>query len=178
MALLNAIQGHLGQSQIGQISQQLGIDPAMAQTAIAAAVPMIMAGLAQHATQPDGAAAIQQAAETHHDVVDNVGSILQAGPPADTTGLLGRILGHHHDTVQQGVQQASGLDSEKTRKLLMMLAPVVLSVLARKQFGNQQQTTPTQISDTLQQEAQTAQQQAQRDQPHLGGLLGQIFGSR
>ena len=146
MALLDTIQGHLGQSQIGQISQQLGIDPAMAQTAIAAAVPMIMAGMANHATQPDGEVAIRQAAENHHDVVDNVGSILQAGPPADTTGLLGRILGQHHDTVQQGVQQASGLDSEKTRKLLMMLAPVVLSVsilpvtgsLHRSRFANHQ----------------------------------------
>jgi hypothetical protein len=178
MALLDAIQGHLGQSQIGQISQQLGIDPAMAQTAIAAAVPMIMAGMAKHASNPEGATAIQQAAETHQDVTDNVGAVLQAGPPADTTGLLGRILGHHNDTVQQGVQQASGLDSEKARKLLMMLSPIVLSVLARKQFGNQQQTSPTQISDTLQQEAQTAQQQVQRNQPHLGGLLGQIFGAR
>lgn len=178
MALLDAIQGQLGQSQVGQISQQLGINPSMAQTAIAAAVPMIMAGMARHATQPDGAAAIQQAAENHHDVVDNVDTVLQAGPPADTTGLLGRILGHHNDTVQQGVQQASGLDSEKTRKLLMMLSPIVLSVLARKHFANQQQTNPTQISDALQQEAQNAQQQAQRNQPHLGGLLGQIFGSR
>lgn len=178
MALFDAVQGHLGQSQVGQISQQLGIDPSMAQTAIAAAIPMIMAGMAKHATQPDGAAAIRQAAENHSDVVDNVGPILQAGPPADTTGLLGRILGHHNDTVQQGVQQASGLDSEKTRKLLMMLSPIVLSVLARKHFANQPQTNPTQISDALQQEAQTAQQQAQRDQPHLGGLLGQIFGGR
>ena len=176
MALLDAIQGHLGQSQVGQISQQLGIDPATAQTAITAAVPMIMAGLAKHASHPDGATAIQQAAESHHDVVDNVGSMLQAGPPADNTGLLGRIFGHHSDTVQQGVQQASGLDSEKAGKLIMMMAPIVLSMLARKQFGNQQQPNPTQISDTLQQEAQTAQQQVQRNEPNLGGLLGQIFG--
>jgi hypothetical protein len=176
MALLDAVQGHLGQSQIDQISQQLGINPSMAQTAIAAAVPMIMAGMAKHATQPDGAAAIRQAAENHHGVVDNLGTVLQAGPPADTSGLLGRILGHHNDTVQQGVQQASGLDSEKTRKLLMMLSPIVLSVLARKHFANQPQTNPTQISDALQQEAQTARQETQRNQPHLGGLLGQIFG--
>jgi len=176
MALLDAIQGHLGQSQIGQISQQLGIDPATAQTAIAAAVPMIMAGMAKHASHPEGATAIQQAAETHQDVVDNVGTMIQAGPPADNTGLLGRIFGHHNETVQQGVQQASGLDSEKARKLLMMMAPIVLSVLARKQFGNQQQANPTQISDTLQQEAQHAEQQTQRTAPNIGGILGQIFG--
>jgi len=178
MALLDAIQGHLGQPEINQISQQLGVNPALAQTAIAAAVPMIVAGMAKHATQPDGATAIQQAAQTHQDVADNVGTVLQAGPPADSTGLLDRILGRHNAAVQDGVQQASGLDSEKSRKLLMMLSPIVLAVLARKHFGSDQQADPTKISDTLQQETQNAQQQIQRQAPNIGGILGQIFGAR
>jgi hypothetical protein len=52
MGLLDAIQGHLGQSEINQISQQLGVNPGLAQTAIAAAVPMIVAGMAKHARNP------------------------------------------------------------------------------------------------------------------------------
>ena len=126
MALLDTIQGHLGQSEINQISQQLGVNPGLAQTAIAAAVPMIVAGMAKHASQPDGATAIQGAAQDHQDVVDNVGAVLQAGPPADNTGLLGRILGRHTDAVQDGVQRASGLDTEKAGKLVMMLSPAMI----------------------------------------------------
>src|SRR6266536_2630947 len=126
MALLDAIQGHLGESEIDQISQELGVNPALARTAIAAAVPMIVAGMAKHASQPDGAAAIHQAAESHQDVVDNVGAVLEAGPPADSSSLLDRILGRHNAVVQDGVQKASGLDSEKAGKLLMMLSPIVL----------------------------------------------------
>jgi hypothetical protein len=177
MSLLDTIQGHLGQSEVNQISQQLGVNPALAQSAIAAALPMIVAGMAKHASQPAGATAIQEAAQTHQDVTDNVGSVLQAGPPADNSGLLGRIFGRHNDSVQSGVQTASGLDSEKAGKLLLMLSPIVLSVLARKHFGGEQQTNPAQVSDTLQQEAQTAQQQVQRQAPNIGGILGQIFGS-
>lgn len=177
MGLLDSVQGQLGQSEITQISERLGINPALAQTAVAAAVPMIVAGMARHASAPDGAAAIQQAAQSHQDVVDNVGSVLQAGPPADHGGLLGRIFGQHNDAVHNGLQQASGLDSEKAGKLLMMLSPIVLGVLARKHFGNEQQAAPTQVSDTLQQEAANAEQQVQRQTPQVGGILGQIFGS-
>src|SRR4051812_10969767 len=140
MALLDMAQQYLGQNEVAQISQQLGIDPAMAQTAISAALPMIVGGLARHASSPQGADAIQQTASTHADVTNDVGSVLQAGPPADVGaggGLLGRIFGQHRDTVQQGVQQASGLDPEKAKKLLMMLSPIVLGVLARHQFGGQ-----------------------------------------
>jgi hypothetical protein len=180
MALLDAIQGRLGQSGVDQISRQLGVNSGLAQTAIAAALPMIVAGMAKHASQPDGATAIQQAAEAHQDVPDNVGEVLQAGPPADTStggGLLGRIMGQHHSAVQDGIQRATGLDGDKTRKLLMMLSPIVLGMLARQHFGGQQQADPAQINNTLQQEAQSAQQQVQRQSPHIGGILGQIFGS-
>ncbi|HET7614155.1 MAG TPA: DUF937 domain-containing protein [Gemmatimonadaceae bacterium] len=125
MGLLDAVQGQLDQSAVTQISQKLGINPALAQTAVAAAVPMIVAGMAKHAATPGGAQTIENAAESHRDVADNVGSVLQAGPPEDNTGLLGKILGQHHDTVKDGVQKATGLDTQKAGKLLMMLSPIV-----------------------------------------------------
>jgi hypothetical protein len=178
MALMDMVQQHLGQSEISQISQQLGVSPGIAQTAIAAAIPMIVGGMASHASQPDGASSVQQAITAHDGVTDDVGAVLQSGPPADvggSGGLLGRILGNHHDAVQQGVQQASGLDSEKAKKLLMMLSPIVLGVLARRQFGGQsvQQASPGQLGSVLNQEAQAAAAQS----PHVGGLLGKILGA-
>ncbi len=178
MGLLDNAQQYLGQNEVGQISQQLGIDPKIARTAIAVALPAIVAGLARRASSPDGADAIKQAASAHQGVTDDVGSVLQAGPPADVGtggGLLGRVFGQHQDTVQQGVQQASGLESDKARKLLMMLSPVILGVLARKQFGNQNvgQVDSGQLAGALQQEAQSAQRQS----PQVGGLLGKILGA-
>jgi hypothetical protein len=178
MALIDMIQQHLGQSEIQQISNQLGVDPGVAQKAVSAALPMILGGLAGHAQQPEGAAAIKQAAAAHVNAPANVSSLLQAGAPADVGGgfggLLGQVLGQHTDTVQQGVQQASGLDSAKARKLLMMLAPIVLGVLARKEFGGQnaQRASAGQVAGALRQEAQAAQQQA----PPMGGLLGKVLG--
>ena len=178
MALADMVQQHLGSDEINQISQQLGINPAIAQTAIAAAIPMIVGGMARHASQPQGATSIQDAIAAHDGVTDNVPDILQAGPPADVAGgggLLGRIFGGHREPVQQGVQQATGLDADKAKKLLMMLSPIILGVLARRQFGGQnvQQADPGQLGSVLHQEAQTAAQQA----PHVGGLLGKILGA-
>ena len=178
MALMDIVQQHLGQSEVDQISQQLGISPSVVQTAIATAVPMMTGAMANHASQPVGANNIKQALASHADVTNNVSQLLQAGPPADvgaSGGLLDRVLGNHRDTVQQTVQQSTGLDNEKTRKLLMMLAPVVLGILARRQFGGQsaQQVDSGQLGRVLQQEAQSAATQA----PHVGGLLGKILGA-
>lgn len=184
MSLLDMVQQHLGPSEVDQISQQLGVDPATAQRAVGAAVPMIVGGMAAHADQPDGEAAIAQAAQSHAGVLGNLSGMLGAGGAADGGGLLGRVLGQHQTTVQQGVQQASGLDQEKTKKLLLMLSPIVLSALAHRQFGQQQQQTGAPAANggglggILRQATQAASQQGQGGQAGLGGLLGQILGGR
>ena len=172
-SLLDMVQQHLGANEVNQISEQLGVDPAQAQSAISAALPMIVGGMASHASQPGGADAITQSLTSHGGLLGNLGGLLGAGGPADGGGLLGKVLGQHQAPVQQGVSQASGLDSEKTRKLLLMLAPIVMGVLARRQANAQ--SNPAQVSEELKREGQAAQQQAQTQAPHLGGLLGQIF---
>jgi hypothetical protein len=174
VALIDSVQQQLGPNEIGQISQQLGISPGVAQSAVSAALPMILAGMARHAQQPDGATTLDQAINAHSDVPNDLSRVIAAGPPADASagsgGLLGRILGSHRDTVTGGVQQASGLDAEKTKRLLLMLSPILLGVLARRQFGGAA-PSPGALSGTLQQEAQSAAQNS----PHVGGLLGKLL---
>ena len=175
MALIDSVQQQLGPNEINQIGQQLGVSPGIAQTAVTAALPMILAGMARHAQQPDGATTVDQAIDAHTDT--DTSSVIANGPAADAStgsgGLLGRILGMHRDTVTDGVQQASGLDADKTKRLLLMLSPILLGVLARRQFGgaNAGTKSPGALSGTLQQEAQTAAQSA----PHVGGLLGKLL---
>ena len=177
-SLLDMVQQHLGQNEIDQISQQVGADPATTQNAISAALPMIVGGMANHAAQPGGADAIHNSLDSHGGILGNLGGLLGGAGLGDGGGLLGKILGGHQQPVQQGVSQASGLDPDQSRKLIMILAPIVMGVLARKHAQAQQQGNPQPVGAVLQNEAQHAQQQAQRQAPHLGGLLGQIFGGR
>jgi hypothetical protein len=173
-SLLEMVQQHLGPTEVNQISQQLGVAPAQAQSAISAALPMVIGGMASNASQPGGPDAIHQSLTSHGGILGNLGGLLGGGGVADGGGLLGNILGQHQAPVQQGVSQASGLDSDKTRKLLLMLAPIVMGVLARKHAAGQ--ASPAQVADDLKRESETAQQQAKTHAPQLGGLLGQIFG--
>ena len=175
-SLLDMVQQHLGQNEIQQISQQVGADPATTQNAISAALPMILGGMASTASQPGGADAIHNSLASHGGLLGNLGGLLGGGGLADGGGLLGNILGQHQQPVQQGVSQASGLDPDQAKKLIMILAPIVMAVLARKHAEAQQQGTAQPVGAVLQTEAQQAAQQAQQQRPQLGGLLGQIFG--
>lgn len=88
--------------------------------------------------------------------------------------ILGHVLGGRRGQVEQGVAQQSGLDQQQIGKLLMILAPIVMGVLARRK--QQQGLTPTQLGTELQQNQQQITQQASRGGGMLDGLLGQVFG--
>ena len=171
MSLIDSVREQLGPTEMQQISQQLGIDPATAEQAVQTALPSMLAGMAGTAQQPQGSTAIQSALGSG-GMLGGLGSILAGGAPGgDLGGMLGQILGRHSDDVHQDVQQKSGLDPAKTKRLLMMLAPIVLAALA-KRHSQAQQTTPSaqpNLGDVLKNEAQKA------GGSHAGGILGKIL---
>lgn len=143
-----SLQDLLGQQQgseaIDQISQNVGADQSQVQSAIQAALPMLMGGLANNASTPDGAQSLNNALEQDHDgsILNNLGglgSLIFGGqqaqaPPrqADAGGILGHIFGNQQGQVAQQVSNQSGLDMGQTAQILMMLAPIVMGYLGRQ----------------------------------------------
>ncbi|HJQ20728.1 MAG TPA: DUF937 domain-containing protein [Gemmatimonadaceae bacterium] len=165
------IAGQLDPNQITEISRQIGADPTQTRNAIEAAAPLLLTGAATTAQQPGGSAQIQQAVDSHAGIVGNLGQLIGAGGPADGGGLLGRILGQSTGDVHTGVQQASGLNSDQTKRLLAILAPIVLGMIAKRRSAGQHPP----IDTHLQEEAQRAREQAQHRSPQIGGILGKIL---
>ncbi|MBA3404025.1 MAG: DUF937 domain-containing protein [Gemmatimonadaceae bacterium] len=131
--IYESVMQQLSGQNMTQLSQQIGADEATTQTAVQAALPTLLGGLARNSAQPEGAAALGDALNDHRGgLLDNLGGLLgnaQSGPGA---AILGHIFGSKRSTVEQGVGQATGLDAQQIGKLLMVLAPIVMSVLAQK----------------------------------------------
>jgi hypothetical protein len=161
-----SLQDLLGQQQgneaIDQISGQVGAEPSLVNTAIQAALPAILGGLANNASTPQGAESLDNALANDHDgsILGNLGSlgslVLDQSTPtprqADAGGILGHILGGSQGQVAQDVSQKSGLGMGQVAQILMMLAPIVMGYLGQ----------------------QKRQQNVGAD--GLGGLLGGILG--
>ena len=134
MSLLDMLQQRLGGDAVDQISNKLGTDPATTQTAIAAALPMIVGALARNAQDPGKAGALANALGRHDgSVLDDVAGYLGRGDTGDGDGILGHVLGGKKETVQTGLGQAAGLDPAKAGTLLAMLAPLVMGALGKAQ---------------------------------------------
>ena len=100
-SLIGGLLGQLQGGHTNQIAQQLGIDPATAQNAIATALPLIVGTLGHHAQQPGGAGALLQTLQQglsgqSQGAPGNAGAsdpAQGAGASGGLGGLIGGVLG-------------------------------------------------------------------------------------
>ena len=140
--LLSQLQG----APLQQIADQLGTNPTQAQSAVSAALPMLLGALGRNAAQHQGAADLFGALQ--RDLVgraagggglgDLLGSVLGgmgggggAGGAADGASILGHIFGGNQQRAEAGLGQATGLGAN-AGQLLQILAPIVMAFLAQR----------------------------------------------
>ena len=164
-----SLEDLLGQQQgnqaVDQISQLLGSNQTVTNSAIQMALPMILSGLANQASTPQGAQKLNNAIEQDHGggLLDNLMGYLGGGmsEPQETSretdgiGILGHIFGQKQGAVAQQVSKNTGLDVGQVAKLLITLAPIVMSYLGKQK--QQQNLGADGLSSLLQNQQQQIQ---------------------
>lgn len=169
--LFSQLQG----APLQQISQKLGINPGLAGTAIAAALPLLIGTLGRNASQPQGAESLFGALQDHRgqDIDGVVGNVLGGG--GQGSQILGHMFGQRQELAAQGLGSATGLAPDKAHVLLRWLAPIAMAYVAKRLYDRRQGHSagaggPGSIvaADT-----QAAQNQASLPTPgELGDVLG------
>lgn len=138
---MSDIQELLGQIPVQQIASMLGTDTASAQAAVEAAVPTLLAGLQNNAQAPDGAAALESELARHRNGLADGGLDPSQVDTQDGEKIVGHVFGGQQDQVANrlaGTANLGGVGGDLVRKLLPILAPIVMSYLAKKVLGGGQ----------------------------------------
>jgi hypothetical protein len=134
---MSALDDILGALPADQISQQVGASPDEVRTAAAAVLPALLGGLQANADDPSGAGSILQALGQHDDDLLTGGADLSAIDEQDGTAIAGHIFGDQEDEVVNRLGGlpavgGTGMGGDLVKRLLPILAPMVLSWLANK----------------------------------------------
>jgi len=140
-SIVEALAGQLlSGDKLGALSGQLGTNQDQTRSAVSAALPMLLAGLAKNASKPEGAQALLGALDKDHDggMLDDLAGFLgKKETAADGEGILGHVFGERRSTVEKGVGAAAGgMDPAKVKMMMSMLAPVVMGYLGRQKRTN------------------------------------------
>ena len=137
-AITQMIAQQLGGSAASTIVQRFGISESTANTAIQMAVPLILAGLARNASQPQEAQNLHRAVASDHDgsIFDNLMGYLGNPQSANGAGILGHVFGGQKPAIESNLAQATGMDQSSAGGLLETLAPLVMGSLGKAQQQN------------------------------------------
>lgn len=117
-----------------QIAERLGEDPGQTRAAVQASLPALLGGLAGNAQSRDGAGSLLNALGKHQDgLVDNIA--LDRIDTQDGEKILGHVFGGNTDGVVNQLGGLGGGSGQLIRRLLPILAPIVLSWLAKQMTG-------------------------------------------
>ncbi|HRJ87196.1 MAG TPA: DUF937 domain-containing protein [Pyrinomonadaceae bacterium] len=145
LSLQDLLGQEQGESALNEISQTVGADNSLVNSAIQMALPAIIGGLAKNASDPQGAESLNAALSRDHDgsILNNLGGLgsmilgqLQTPEPTpkqlDAGGILGHILGTNQSPVVEQVSNNTGLNMGQVAQILMMIAPLVMGYLGQQ----------------------------------------------
>lgn len=132
---INSLNELLSPEVIQTMSRQLNINPSQASSAISLILPVLTEGLSRNAQSPQGAQSLQNALQNDHDgsILNQLPEFIQNFSSGPGLGILKHILGPQQAQIAGGVSQQTGISSQQTMQLMMMLAPMIMGFLGKKQ---------------------------------------------
>ncbi len=129
--LISMITSQLSGPVLAQLGQQIGTDSNTTQSAINAALPMMLSAIGNQANA-GGADVLQQAAQDNNSVIDDVMGFLGNAQGGNIGGaLLNQVMGGNGNAIANAVGQHTGLGSGAVMQLLALLVPIVMGVLGK-----------------------------------------------
>ena len=178
MNMMDMIMAAAGGQAPQQVGQQLGLNQAQSQSAIAALLPAISSALKQNTSSPQGLAGLLGALQKgqHEQYLDNPA---QLGAPAavnEGNAILGHLFGSKDVSraVAGRAAEQSGVGADILKKMLPMVAMMAMGSLG-KQTKSQAATGGMQAML-----GQMAMQQLMggKQASGLGGMLGGLLGGQ
>lgn len=174
---MSGLDDILGSLPMDQLARQLGTDEATARQAASMALPALFGGLQANAADPGGARSLQEAIGQHDPALVEGGIDLGRVDPSDGEKISSHIFGRNEDQVVHALGGAggAGLGGDLIKKLLPLLAPIVLSYLAKQMQGGGARRADTGGASSPSLPTQT-QGGAAGGPGSLQDMLGQVLG--
>ena len=137
--LMSSIMQFVTPELIAKIASALGLDRSVAQKAVGAAVPAILASFASLASKPGGtqqlsSALAQQKPGAISDLIGAIGGSAQAAQSEKGADMLSTLLGGGGlNALTSAIGSYTGTSSGKSETLLGLLGPLVMGALGQQQ---------------------------------------------
>ena len=138
--LMDLVKSAISSSGVAdQIGSAVGLEKSKTNSAIDAAIPVLLGGLMKKASTPSGASELSnffKKQDAEPSILDNLGSLVSGGATSKLLGmgssLLPMLLGSSQASIVSVLMKLLGIGDKGVLGLLGSLAPIVMSVVGRQ----------------------------------------------
>lgn len=116
---------------IDQLAEQVGASPEETEAAVRSVVPALLGGMEANIQDPGGQSALLDALGSHVDAPMSLSDV----DTNDGEKIAQHVFGNQQDAVVNQLGGLPGTSSDIVRKLLPIIAPLVISYLAKRVMG-------------------------------------------
>jgi hypothetical protein len=131
---MSGLDDLLAQIPTSDIASKIGVDEGEVNKAVQLLVPVLVGGLHENAQDPDHASKIESAADSHASLLDGGVSVDQVDQQEGQQAIARIFGGNDVAQVANALAGGGGGNSDLLKKLLPILAPIVLAYVG-KQLG-------------------------------------------
>src|SRR4051794_10067161 len=135
---MSGVDDIVAQLPMTDLAGKVGSDPQTTESAVRQVLPALLGGLHANAQDPAGASSLAGALGQHSPDLIEGGVNLDQVNPDDGGKIVSNIFGPQSDQVAQTLGGSLGGQTDLVQRLLPILAPIVLSYLAKRLGGQAQ----------------------------------------
>lgn len=159
--LLEEILAKLSPDAVSKISDKAGTNPAQTSQTISAALPLLLAALANNTSKPGGAEALSQVIERDSHGEEDLETTLERQLTSVSPGkshMVDHLLGKRRGSIEQALAAKTGAGQDSIAEILKLLGPLVLGAVGKQKQN--QDLSPTDLAGYLGQQKQAAKTQS------------------
>ncbi|GEK91469.1 DUF937 domain-containing protein [Alkalibacterium kapii] len=176
MDIVSMIMNQLGNKDtMSSVAKRANTDTSTVQKIAQMGLPMIMDGLNKQTTKDTKVSEELANSASRHadDNTDNLDHLLKNTDESEGNRLLDMAFGSKKESVEKKVAEKTGTETSKVKSVLSMLAPLALSMIA-KRSSNSQSLTGSGVSQLL--GGLTDNVKKQSSNSGYGDILSSVFG--
>jgi hypothetical protein len=131
---MSGLEDLLAQIPTSDIASKIGVDEGEVNKAVQLLVPVLVGGLHENAQDPDHASKIESAADSHASLLDGGVNVDHVDQQEGQQAIARIFGGNDAAQVASALAGGGGGNSDLLKKLLPILAPIVLAYVG-KQLG-------------------------------------------
>ncbi len=139
MDLLDLLKATGGESSVGKLSDNIGLDSSATSKLIAALAPALMGGLTKNANDASGLDGLRNALRrgNHDRYIDDPDTMRSDATRIDGNKILGHILGNKDVSrqVAASAEKDTGIDASLIKKALPFIAALAMGAMNKKSEG-------------------------------------------